>query len=451
MTDCNRSICNDAPPGGRISPGRSIRIMAAALLALGAPLAVQADGAWRVTGVQAGDILNMRMGPGTEYPVIDGLAPDARGLLQVTCVPLPSAPQHDAALPDWCLVQSMDGSHSGWVARRFLAADDSAPWSVPAAGPDMVSPDMTSADEADPDGWTITGAGQRFMQSYAEQDPFQLIDRIEAMLPPSDSALLPYGQIDPLPLAVMMLEAGEGTRDRVRFRISWAIEPVPNPPKASPLPVSFIQIDRFSVGGAIRAELAAAHGADIVAPPEAFDVGPHVSWRFVTSPIMGIAAQVHAAGRAEIPDAEAAMMTCLGSPCLTPGMVLDEAAPWGNYEEMPFELDVKYPTQRGMLPTPAAALERLLEAEAFQQPELYREIPGPAEPFLEAVIEINLAPDTAMAAAMRLGGMMDDSLAALWRQLAFLPKDAGPPGLIRWELWECHRGPLFPPPGGLCP
>ncbi|PVA11999.1 hypothetical protein DC366_03520 [Pelagivirga sediminicola] len=87
--------------------------------------------AWRVTGVAADDVLNMRMGPGTDYLVVDHLAPDARGLSLVTCVPLliPSiyhrlSDAQRAGLPQrWCLMRSADLQKAGWVAQRFLMED----------------------------------------------------------------------------------------------------------------------------------------------------------------------------------------------------------------------------------------------------------------------------------------------------------------------------------------
>jgi hypothetical protein len=87
--------------------------------------------AWRVTGVAADDVLNMRMGPGTNYLVIDSLPPDARGLQQVTCVPLllPSIHQRLSeeqrnSLPQrWCLMRTDDFIKAGWVAQRFLEPD----------------------------------------------------------------------------------------------------------------------------------------------------------------------------------------------------------------------------------------------------------------------------------------------------------------------------------------
>lgn len=87
--------------------------------------------AWRVHDVAADDVLNVRMGPGTNYPVIDAFAHDERGLQQVTCVPLLIAAaqakltqaQRDALPPSWCLMRSADLSRSGWVLQRYLMGE----------------------------------------------------------------------------------------------------------------------------------------------------------------------------------------------------------------------------------------------------------------------------------------------------------------------------------------
>lgn len=112
---------------------RSCGAAAALLLASHGGAWADADGpdAWRVVDVAGGDVLNVRMGPGTEYPVIDHFAPDARGLQQVTCVPLLKAEYYfkmteaeiDALPPSWCLMQSADWRIEGWVAQRYLTAD----------------------------------------------------------------------------------------------------------------------------------------------------------------------------------------------------------------------------------------------------------------------------------------------------------------------------------------
>lgn len=101
--------------------------------------------AWAVTGVAADDTLNMRMGPGTKYLVIDALAPNARGLEQITCVPL-LIPQisyklteaQRADLPQrWCLMRTRDYSKAGWVAQRFLMEDGLEAINAPGAASDI--------------------------------------------------------------------------------------------------------------------------------------------------------------------------------------------------------------------------------------------------------------------------------------------------------------------------
>jgi len=106
---------------------------AMAFVASTAPAEIDGHGpdAWRVTGVAADDVLNMRMGPGTDYLVIDSLPHNARALKQITCVPLmiPSIyhrlteAQRESLSQSWCLMQTDDYIKSGWVAQRFLEPD----------------------------------------------------------------------------------------------------------------------------------------------------------------------------------------------------------------------------------------------------------------------------------------------------------------------------------------
>ena len=118
---------------------RSFLLWAAFALAAASPLRAEIDGhgpdAYRVTGVASDDVLNMRMGPGTQYLVIDSLPPDARGLQQVTCVPLqiPSiyyklTEEQRNNLPQrWCLMRTSDLLKAGWVAQRYLMEDVDLP------------------------------------------------------------------------------------------------------------------------------------------------------------------------------------------------------------------------------------------------------------------------------------------------------------------------------------
>jgi len=138
------------------------RAIAVALPLVLSPLvaSAQLDGhgpdAWRVADVSASDTLNVRMGPGTQYPVIDRFAHDERGLRQVTCVPF-FGPGGDAGLseaeraalpPRWCLMQHADLMRAGWVAQRFITPDDTV--AVPAAAPgDQASSGDDMIDEAE--------------------------------------------------------------------------------------------------------------------------------------------------------------------------------------------------------------------------------------------------------------------------------------------------------------
>lgn len=104
--------------------------------------------AWQVTGVASNDVLNIRMGPGTEYPVIDAFAHNENGLQQITCVPLISFEQSTAMSdadranlpPRWCLMTDAQEQKVGWVAGRFLmeGQSSSASMTTPETGNDRV-------------------------------------------------------------------------------------------------------------------------------------------------------------------------------------------------------------------------------------------------------------------------------------------------------------------------
>lgn len=113
---------------------RRLALAALACAALTAPAHATADGpdAWRVTGVSASDVLNIRVGPGTDYFVISALPHNARGLQLGTCVPTVTREQYFSltaaqqqrlnAMSAWCVV-IYNGQQLGWVNRRFLTED----------------------------------------------------------------------------------------------------------------------------------------------------------------------------------------------------------------------------------------------------------------------------------------------------------------------------------------
>jgi Ca-activated chloride channel family protein len=315
---------------------------------------------------------------------------------------------------------------------------------------------MPSALAQSNDGDPLETLSGHYMKGYETRDPSQLLDQVLATLEPASSqssVFLPSARIRPLTMAVLALEAAEGPRDRVRYRISYGIELLPDLASDVPYPVSFIQIDRFSLGSAIRQDALASYGADNVAPPEAFDVGPHVSWRLITRPVQGAASDIVAAGRTELSQAQAQEMTCLSNPCLSPVMEVENSAAWDTMEQMSLNHDpVSFQVERSGLLSPAAAIDQLTRESGFNETGRFRETPQLPDPFLEAVLEINLAQGSILQAGMRRGDVKDDAIAAIWRRLVILPmgENAQSPTAYSAKAYECRRGPQFPP-NGLCP
>lgn len=133
---------------------RGLRVVAfVVLLAAPATAWAEADGpdAWRVVNVAPDDTLNARMGPGTDYRVLGRFAHDARGLRQVTCVPLVppgvwfemTEAERAALPPRWCLMRSADDSLEGWVSQAYIA-EDGGEAALPAAAE---TPDVAIAAE----------------------------------------------------------------------------------------------------------------------------------------------------------------------------------------------------------------------------------------------------------------------------------------------------------------
>ena len=106
--------------------------------------------AWQVRGVASDNMLNARMGPGTDCPIIEIFAQNARGLREVTCVPYYTM-AHPSNMTDteyqglpspWCLTQSADLAKAGWVSQHYLAEDGYIPVDSATVGPDAVPSDQ---------------------------------------------------------------------------------------------------------------------------------------------------------------------------------------------------------------------------------------------------------------------------------------------------------------------
>ncbi|HSP24371.1 MAG TPA: hypothetical protein VLQ65_04285 [Saliniramus sp.] len=307
--------------------------------------------------------------------------------------------------------------------------------------------DASNATSADP--------AARFVSesSFTPVDPDTVWNEINAGLSSSnpDTVFLPTSDLGPMPLAVLAVETMEGTIERVRYRLRYGVDWIEEVPGGARAPISYVEVIRFNLGPAIRQDLIESLGAEYVVGPEEFGVGAHVAWRFVTRPLMGNRAIVVAAGRGVVPDEAASDYTCLGSPCLSPHTSIDDAAPWSEMEPAEIAPHSLLPEPVGGNLSPVAAVELLLGEIDSIETDMAPAAPSVPDWAIEAVIEINLGQDIGLEAAYRWGGLLDDSVAAIWERLA--SGALGEPGqtAFRASAHECARSPGFAEPGRFCP
>lgn len=281
---------------------------------------------------------------------------------------------------------------------------------------------------------------------------------LDASLPASDSVFPASGQLSPLAKAMLLVEAEAGTLPRTRHHLSVRVENFDAPPPNDPGPVLFVQLDRYNLGPAIRAELVANAGADNVAPEAEFGEGPHVSWRFVMQRLMGHEAALIAAGfmqldgaaLEEASPAAGSLADCLGIPCLSTTGGIDEVAVWQEMEAAaPDPSGLPYQTLAAGLPSAAALLDLATQEPPFDP--YGAELFGQGRVVAEFVIETGLAQEAVIDLAFRQGDLPDDSVAAVWQRLLAFSTGAGEPAYYRSQAFECRRGDSgWAPMGGFC-
>ena len=285
---------------------------------------------------------------------------------------------------------------------------------------------------------------------FSAMDPDRVWNDVNAALPGSgaESVFLPAANTAPVPLALLALEAAEPALERVRYRLRYGTDWVEAMPSGAPQPVSYIEVTRFNLGPAIRQQMVDSIGADAVAGAEEFGVGPHVAWRLVTQPVMGNRAMVVAAGRMELSEEAAHAETCFGDPCLDTIPGLESLVAWSEME--PANADIQGAGAGGVL-TPAQAVELLLgEVDSIESDAAPGEA-AIADWAIEAVLEANLGQDAGLDGAYRWGGLLDDSVAAIWQRLVSFSMGAPEAEVMRASAYECARGPEFAEPGEYCP
>ena len=112
--------------------------------------------------------------------------------------------------------------------------------------------------------------------------------------------------------AMLLMDSHEGALPHARYLINYQ----PTAEAATPDDArGYVEITRFNLGPAVRADLAGSVPAEHLGDAKAFGIGPHVRWRFAMAPQRGMAAGLEAVSRMPISTQQAASMDCLGQPC----------------------------------------------------------------------------------------------------------------------------------------
>lgn len=215
--------------------------------------------------------------------------------------------------------------------------------------------------------------------------------------------------------ALLLLEAHEGALPHARYLVSYQ----PTSTAANPDDTrDFVDITRFNLGPAVRADLAGSVPAEHLAPAKAFGVGPHVRWRVAMSPQRGMAAGLDAVGRKLLPAQEAAAIDCLGRPCTA----LEPAAgPGGRWKVQPLgKLAPSFARSTAHGPAPASVVEQLLAAMGE---DALRSAPfAPDAQRLVFVVSVNAGGQEAQTTALARNALVfDDAVGQQWLRFAQTP------------------------------
>lgn len=277
--------------------------------------------------------------------------------------------------------------------------------------------------------------------AYGPVDANTLSFELEDQLPETDSVFWQHGRLNPFAKAALLIELADGPLEH--YRLHFTVERLQLDTGAAPLPAVLLQVDRYNLGPALRAEYVEELGEENTGTPEEFGVGPDVSWRFLMAQVQGIYADVQGAARSSdlAPGA-----TCFEGPCGDPGSTLPGSIVW--QEETPAD------------PVPSDNVAQLFPALPFpvQLLELadsagWLNAYGSEGGELEAGLDVNLGQDAGSILTVHSSGLLDDSVTAIWQQLGGLPGFEGQePAFFYREAFQCQRGDEdFAPAGSFCP
>lgn len=224
------------------------------------------------------------------------------------------------------------------------------------------------------------------------------------------SVFLPDANLDAVTRALLLFEYHEKELPHARYVVQFSTEHHTEVPE---LQQSYVEVTRYNLGPARRADLLQYAPADQVAPASEFGLGPHVSWRMVMGPLMGMQADIRAASRKEIDQSTAQKAMCFDQPCLS----LESAmAPEGK-ERVLAAPSLPAPTYKAQsdlgIPHVARVAQELF---AILIPEQADPLPmHPDQPQFQAVLSMNVDGQEANTLGLVHQSMvMDDAIAQVW-------------------------------------
>lgn len=211
--------------------------------------------------------------------------------------------------------------------------------------------------------------------------------------------------------ALLMLDSHEGVLPHARYRVNY--QPV-SEASAPDNTRYFVEITRFNLGPAVRADLAGSVPAEHLGSAKAFGEGPHVRWRFAMSPQRGMTAGLDAVSRQQLSAKEASAMDCLGQPCTQLASSEGPQGRWKPQRITPLPGSFKRTTPQG--PAPADVVEQLL---AWMGEDAQRAMPfAPDAQRLVFVIAANAGgQDLQTTGLARNALVFDDAVGTQWLRL----------------------------------
>ena len=224
-------------------------------------------------------------------------------------------------------------------------------------------------------------------------------------------------RMNPLTRALLMVQQAESPLERGRYRIRYGMADMgPYPPKGYTTSISFIQLDRLDLS----------------------DSGQHLSYRFVMGPVQNRTASLISLSRAPLSQGAAQALECIEVACTADDSAAasinasrDGAsdAPWEDEASPDIAFAPPYALHRDTGTHSAAAVldQLILEHGSYadpsqdyirwRYPEFAPEGVTLAEPFIEVVLEVNMAQEFAVDGVLQESHLMDDDAAVIWHRV----------------------------------